>query len=1194
MPSYCCFFDPAFSNEDRELSDLCATCGRPFGFPLSVPPKRILDYEVVEPVRRGFYGATYLCTHGNLKSRRWLLKVIPTSLYSHFGKDFAAECQAHADLAEGLDHVVDIVDYQDDLVLFGDAELECHIAVMEYVDGTPLSEFAATASAASLGQIAIDLFRILQELEQKQRYHNDLHANNIIVQQVPPESRRADAIDGTIRAVAIDLGSVADRSKSADRLGDWQSIAKHLFEFVDRLMEFPTDGSTEYRLAAALDDIGNMLQAEAENQRAPDFGDFISKTREAMTFVSSPWRPPGSLRQFGEAYNAQTLHWWYVPRLFVDPSGEWIPAISASGPQLITGMRGCGKTILLKALEFHSRLADLEQEPDTLRSRIADERFVGLYVSANRLLDRLGERDAVPQEPYARLLVAYAREAMRAVRHLGEVDSSFVHRDYFKRIGRLIAEYLTDADEALEANTEADLDRCLQRMLFSLGRGEGEYGLAVHPTIAFPDLADVVREASPVWANSTVLFLLDDVSTRHLGITAIGELASTLLFQSQTCAFKMTTETQTLEEILRSPGLIERARPGRDYEIFDLGAKVNEQLALRGPQFIARVLAQRAVQYAPYAANPEALLGDVSLVQLAREIRSLGSSDARKKEIYRGISALTKVCVGDVGDVISLYDTMLMDMTRRGMNTISPEIQSRAYQDYSSKRLYQLNRHDGRLRDFAITFADAAHELLMKSDGARIRQYTKLYVRLTAGDKNRQFQQLRELIDAGVFVLEGGTDTPRTKTRDANPMEQFILTYRKLFGLRSFIGLSDRDRFELSGTQLQEWLDHPEKGKEILLRNLKPIQANATDRDQSDDATETTATAAPAAVQPLLMPLVQTHHPEPAADQLPTRAPSSKAVSELDMKALQVDTLVAGLGFEERTLESLKRTLALVRPARATLIAYPEPGHATEMMRVIESVVPKVEVIDYRAFHPGSLGPVNGVTLVDVTGLAKPIIFDAIRSSLISSGRTWVTHTEATRYYPLTEDIERIFGKFADEDAWSQLESFDSVWSGEEGPYEFEKLLPSQSDESRRRLLIASASPKHQRLLSLLDNRDYDHVDILTPPLHDSARSRLASLAADVAVKGLEGSAISEVDSNDLAGTLELVSQYFQQWFVRQGYEFEVGLTGSKLHAVAFAAACAAFPVSQCWYVKPRRFDPERFTEGVGPTEYFQITIRNG
>ena len=83
---------------------------------------------------------------------------------------------------------------------------------------------------------------------------------------------------------------------------------------------------------------------------------------------------------------------------------------------------------------------------------------------------------------------------------------------------------------------------------------------------------------------------------------------------------------------------------------------------------------------------------------------------------------------------------------------------------------------------------------------------------------NCNLRELRKLIDAGVFVLQGGV--PRAKTRDGDPVQKFILKYRKLFGLSSFIGLSDRDRFELSGEDLREWLANPKRSKEILMRNL--------------------------------------------------------------------------------------------------------------------------------------------------------------------------------------------------------------------------------------------------------------------------------------------------------------------------------------------------------------------------------------
>src|SRR4029079_3639957 len=97
-----------------------------------------------------------------------------------------------------------------------------------------------------------------------------------------------------------------------------------------------------------------------------------------------------------------------------------------------------------------------------------------------------------------------------------------------------------------------------------------------------------------------------------------------------------------------------------------------------------------------------------------------------------------------------------------------------------------------------------------------LRQYTKLYVRVDTGEHFEGVAtKLLELLDAGVFVDDGGV--PRTKTRDDDPVLQFKLSYRKMLGLASFIGLSDRDRFELSRETLKLWLEHPADAQSILI-----------------------------------------------------------------------------------------------------------------------------------------------------------------------------------------------------------------------------------------------------------------------------------------------------------------------------------------------------------------------------------------
>jgi len=1173
---------------------------------------------------RGFYSATYVVEQGPLR-HPYVLKVCSERVYQFFKKDFPEECRVHDEVARDSDHVVDIITYTEEpiAVTFGDDTLPCWVAQLEYVDGPSLREFLNSAdrpSARTVAQVAIDLLSLLAELDAKQRFHNDLHEDNIIVATIRGDARRADQLDERVRAIAIDLGSITDQSKTgqAGRLGDLHDIAGHLLRMADRLLYEPDQSSdADYRLAVKLSEVAHSFAPASENQRTPDYKQAIDDIRDAFMQQRAPWDVPAKLRRLDEAYNALTLHPWFVPRLLVDPGQEWLTRISASGPLVVTGMRGCGKTMLLRGLSLHARLAHHRdhQQPPAVLEAVRQDGYIGLYVSCTRLLDILQDPEQELHEPYARLFLAYCREAIRGIRHLHDIDTASVVPGHHRFLAEVIAQTINSGASISETDSESALERRVIEMLASLERRDATYSMTMHPASAFPRLADAIRACLPTLPDIQVLFLLDDVSTRHLNERSIADLLSRLIFSDPGCAFKMTTETQTLELVLRSPALIETARDRRDYVVFDLGAAVNHELNDRrtgGKRFISDILLQR-IRLAADQSNsltPEQRLGDLSLEEIARRIVATTPTSSERKHVYHGISALTAVCVGDIGDVITLYDRMA---SLAGSSAgISAEIQSQCYQEYCSRRLYTVNRRDGKLKDFALTFAEASHRLLVRSGAKKerrgLRQYASIYIRLTAGDINRQIEQLRKLTDAGVFVLEAGSDAPRAKTRDRDPIHQFILKFRKLFGMSSYMGLADRDRFELSGEDLQNWLEHPERGAEILMQHLTgPAERGPrTDEVRNGGA----LTTAPRRSRERSRRDVTAPFEQPALDFSSSTAesledsnaessrrqlfverngPKARYLREDDLGAFTVDQAIVGLGFEERTEASARWLLERIKVKSATLVRYDEPGRGLAIRKVFtEAAVPITEISYPEATERGF--QLDGRTvLVDVTGLAKPLLFRAVSAALRANEHVLVVHTAATQHYPLDSEIERVFAAEKANDVYGLLEQLDRLWSGEEGPYSFIRLLPPRVDDSRSRVLFASASPKHQRLLSLLDERDADVLELLRPS-DSTPRGRLATFAADIAVKERETGRTEEVESNDVLGALRVLGERYHWWFVERGAEFEVALTGSKMHAVAAAAGSVAYRLSQCWYVSPKRFDPLRFTSGVGETQVVEIT----
>jgi hypothetical protein len=340
-----------------------------------------------------------------------------------------------------------------------------------------------------------------------------------------------------------------------------------------------------------------------------------------------------------------------------------------------------------------------------------------------------------------------------------------------------------------------------------------------------------------------------------------------------------------------------------------------------------------------------------------------------------------------------------------------------------SLRLYDLNRRKGYFKDHALAFAEAAHELLVRSQrqdaGKRLRQYSSIYVRVTTDDektKKQQIDRLRELIDASVFVFTGAA--PRTKTKDSNPTQQFILNFRKIYGLSAYIGLADRDRFELTDADLAEWLENPGKAKEILLRNQIKREIEKSFEHELDEIAlkpdKRTQQDSQITSVPVQGKLFEAH--KPVLSSQTTRERIEYKGIDLDIARLErdeltgvkIDTIFTGLGFEDRTLASNEFLAGATHPTQEYGIRYSLEGRAQEILDVWRNngaIAKELQAEEATI----SLPALDGLALVDVSGLSKPFIFSAIRRELVTKGRVLICHAAAQKYYPLQEDLARFF-----------------------------------------------------------------------------------------------------------------------------------------------------------------------------------------
>lgn len=1246
MSSLCCFWCPVSDFTDRTGADPCPSCGRPYDTPLLQAPLEIRNYLVAEPISRGFYSAAYRARQESL-GRVVVLKVVPVAVYQHFGKDWGRECSEHAAIAEGTPFVASITDQFSMDVDFRGSVLPCHVAVLENITGPTLEQVLASPAAHGLtprmgAQVSADLFEILHLFARRERFHNDLHAGNVIIQRLTPQMTRSGAIDPSTRAVAIDFGSVLDASQSGDHhIGDERNIARHLAALAAAVHKRGGVASdVDYRIAGALRGLAEHLAPAPGAQRIMTVDDALDTIRAAVRAVDEPWRQALSLHRFGDAYNAQALESWHVPELWFDPHDRWLKRTTARGPQVITGMRGCGKTMLLRALHFHARAAQATRGLGDRKgaiAQLAQDDFLGVYASCHKLLNPQDrglhcEGDASVQAPFERLFVAYLRDAVQVLRHLRSIDAAAL-------LGGIDA-LLRDALEPLEVDIdlpvtvgEEAFERFLLELQFRLADAGSGCRLRMAPAEAFGHLAAVMRSAAPMLGRKYVLFLLDDVSTRYLDGEMVRQVISKLLFQHPHCAFRITTEAQALQRVLLSPGGEAPADPSRDYEEFDLGNEVYRLLqdgsTRESMGFVSEILKRRGRHFQDdpiYRLDPREVLGDVYLEDIAKEIATSSTSSPSKKRVYRGLRAVQAVCVGDLGDVVKLYEKLLQHADIAAL-PVPAEKQSACFLEHSASLMHFLNRRDQQKKSLALAFAQAAGELLQRSAKANggssahgLRQYTKLYVRVDAGPHFAEVaNSLLALLDAGVFVYDGGT--PRTKTRDDDPVLQFKLSYRKMLGLASFIGLADRDRFELSGETLRRWLEQPENAKSILVESVAR-RASGVEDDAAGSSSATSGKGLGIAGEVSAPAPPPTDHAVPRMALAESRRPGSRVKSSSQLSLTippeptdqqegggrpapalgvtatscsleswsegEVHTLVLALGFEPRTLVSAERFLRVVRPQRTILVRY-DGDQGSEVARLVaRHSIPSQTVTSIAALAELLMDGSNAV--VDVSGLSKPYLFVAVREALARAGRVGVVHTLAEHYYPRNEDLREL-GVTGEGDG-IVLERLGEVLTGEAGPYELVQVHHAAAEPERWRALLASASPKNDRLLHLLDARTYDAARIFVPR-PTTPRRRVARAAAELAASAADANiGRIEVDTNDIEAALREAEAVYAELYFRSGANVEIGLTGSKIHAVAFAALAAAARISAAWYVLPKKIDRQHFTDGAADTHCFELTLR--
>ena len=162
---------------------------------------------------------------------------------------------------------------------------------------------------------------------------------------------------------------------------------------------------------------------------------------------------------------------------------------------------------------------------------------------------------------------------------------------------------------------------------------------------------------------------------------------------------------------------------------------------------------------------------------------------------------------------------------------------------------------------------------------------------------------------------------------------------------------------------------------------------------------------------------------------------------------------------------------------------------------------------------------------------------------------------------------------------------------GELGPYKTVQVGLVSRDPNRESILAAFVPLKQARLAQLLEDVSVDSIGALVP-VHalgaEDPRTIAGHYLADQLVQEYGGEKVS-VGSLDHEGAYRALVDLHVRFALNAGYNFEIALTGAKMHAVAAGMFASTAQPAAVYYSAPQSFVTDKFTRGTGVTRIVHL-----